>query len=190
MKKSEKRPRCSWVPLDKPDYVAYHDQEWGRPVHDDRLLFEMLILEGAQAGLSWYTILQRRAGYQRAFHNFDPSQVARMTDASLERVLLKSDVIKNRLKVFSVRANARAFLSIQKEFGSFAAYLWTYVDDQPVVNRPQSAADTKTTTALAATISKELKKRGMNFVGPTIIYAYLQAVGVVNDHQRDCYLCP
>ena len=181
------KPRCSWAPTDKPLLVAYHDHEWGRPEHDDRKLFEMLILEGAQAGLSWLTILQRRDAYRTAFHNFDPAKVAKMTGVALERVLTKSGVIRNRRKVYAARTNARVFLAIQKEFGSFDRYLWQYVDGKPLINHPRSPKTIPASTSLSATISKDLKRRGMSFVGPTIVYAYLQAVGVVNDHVRDCY---
>jgi DNA-3-methyladenine glycosylase I len=179
--------RCAWVPADKPDYVAYHDNEWGVPVHDDRHLFEMLILEGAQAGLSWYTILQRREGYRAAFRNFEPEKVARMTDAQLERVLEKGNVIRNRLKVFSARQNARVLLSIEKEFGSFDAYVWRFVGGKPLVRRPKTMRDIPTRTPESDALSKDLKKRGMSFVGSTIIYAYMQAVGLVNDHTADCF---
>ena len=179
--------RCAWVPLDKPDYVAYHDDEWGNPVHDDRHLFEMLILEGAQAGLSWYTILQRRDGYRAAFKNFDPAKVARMTDAQLERVLVTGNVIRNRLKVFSARTNARAFLAIQKEFGSFDAYVWRFVGNSPLRRRPRTSKDIPVRTAESDALSKDLKKRGMSFVGSTIIYAYMQATGLVDDHIASCF---
>ena len=135
------KTRCPWVPANKPDYADYHDTEWGRPVHDDQKLFEMLILEGAQAGLSWYTILQRREGYRKAFKNFDPKKVARMTDAQLEALLKDEAIIRNRLKVFSTRKNAQVFLAIQKEFGSFDAYLWRFVGGKPKVNRPKSMKD-------------------------------------------------
>ena len=184
------QPRCSWVPLDKPDYVAYHDTQWGRPVHDDRELFEMLILEGAQAGLSWYTILQRRDAYRQAFHNFNVVKVAHMTDTDLEHVLTESGVIRNQRKVRATRTNAKIFLAIQKECGSFNHYLWSFVDNQPVITRPVSAQHVPASTALSRQISNDLKTRGMSFVGPTIIYAYLQAVGVVNDHEQQCFLCP
>jgi DNA-3-methyladenine glycosylase I len=179
--------RCSWCPSDKPDYVAYHDTEWGVPMHDDRQLFEMLILEGAQAGLSWYTILKRREGYRNAFKQFDISTCAKLTDAELETILTTGDVIRNRLKVFSVRKNALAFLAIQKEFGSFDAYLWRFVGDAPKINRPKNMV---ATTTESDALSKDLKKRGMSFVGSTIIYAYMQAVGLVNDHMADCFLAP
>jgi len=179
--------RCGWVPLDKPDYVAYHDDEWGVPVHDDRHFFEMLILEGAQAGLSWYTILRRRDGYRAAFRNFDPARVARMTDKQLERILANGDVIRNRLKVFSTRANARVFLAIQKEFGSFDAYVWRFVGGEPMRRRPKTSKDIPVRTAESDALSKDLKKRGMSFVGSTIIYAYMQATGLVDDHIAGCF---
>jgi DNA-3-methyladenine glycosylase I len=181
------RKRCGWVPADKPDYVAYHDNEWGVPVHDDRHLFEMLILEGAQAGLSWYTILRRRDGYRSAFKNFELAKVARMTDAQLERVLETGDVIRNRLKVFSTRQNARVALAIQKEFGSLDAYLWRFVGGEPLVRRPKTMRDVPARSPESDALSKDLKKRGMSFVGSTIIYAFMQAVGLVNDHTADCF---
>src|SRR6185312_6943352 len=168
--------RCRWVPADKPDYIAYHDDEWGVPVHDDRLLFEMLILEGAQAGLSWYTILKRRDGYRAAFKNFEPEKVARMADKQLETVLTKGDVIRNRQKIFSTRTNARVFRDIQKEFGSFDAYVWRFVDGKPIVRRSKSSKDHLVTSPESDALSKDLKKRGMSFVGSTIMYAYMQAV--------------
>ncbi|RUQ85318.1 DNA-3-methyladenine glycosylase I [Legionella septentrionalis] len=185
------RKRCDWVPLDKPDYVCYHDTEWGVPVHDDKRLFEMLILEGAQAGLSWYTILKRRAGYRAAFKDFDVVKVSEMSDAELESILNNADIIRNRLKVFSARKNARIFHSMQQEFGSFSAYLWAFVDGKPLINRYVSLQDVPTRTSISDAISKDLKKRGMSFVGSTIIYAYMQAVGMVDDHQTGCFkACP
>lgn len=182
------KQRCAWLPEGKPDYTAYHDNEWGVPVHDDRLLFEMLILEGAQAGLSWYTILKRREGYRKAFKNFDVSKCARLTDAELENILTTGDIIRNRLKVFSVRKNAVAFMAIQKEFGSFDAYIWKFVGGSPQINRPHGMKDIAAKTPISDAISKDLKKRGMSFVGSTIIYAYMQAVGLVNDHMTGCFL--
>ena len=179
------RKRCRWVPVDDPDYMRYHDKEWGRPVHDDRLLFEMLILEGAQAGLSWSTILHKRASYQRAFANFDPRKVARF-DAAKKAALMKDPgIVRNRLKIDSTVTNARAYLEVQREFGSFDRYLWAFVDGKPVIN---GSGATPTRTELSDRISKDLKKRGFRFVGTTILYAYLQAVGVVNDHSGDCFL--
>lgn len=185
---AKSKPRCGWCPADKPDYIAYHDSEWGVPVHDDQMLFEMLILEGAQAGLSWYTILKRREGYRKAFKNFDPAKCARLTDSDLEKILATGDIIRNRLKVFSVRKNAIAFLAIQKEFGSFDSYLWRFVGGKPKQNRPKTLKDIPAKTPESNALSKDLKKRGMSFVGSTIIYAYMQAVGLVNDHTRECYL--
>lgn len=182
--------RCAWLPADRPDYVRYHDEEWGVPVHDDQKLFEMLILEGAQAGLSWYTILKRRDGYRQAFHQFDVTKCAAMTDAELEHALATGNIIRNRLKVFSVRKNALAFLAIQKEFGTFDAYIWRFVGGVTRINRPTSLKEVPAQTAESDAISKDLKKRGMSFVGSTIIYAYMQAVGLVNDHMSSCFLAP
>jgi DNA-3-methyladenine glycosylase I len=180
--------RCRWVPMGDPDYVRYHDKEWGRPVHDDRLLFEMLILEGAQAGLSWSTILQKRANYQRVFAQFDPKKVARF-DAARKATLLKDPgIVRNRLKIDSTITNAQAFLEVQREFGSFDAYLWAFVKRRPLINGPTGASGVPARTELSDQISKDLKKRGFRFVGTTILYAYMQAVGVVNDHSRDCFL--
>jgi DNA-3-methyladenine glycosylase I len=181
------KPRCAWVPEDKPDYVLYHDTEWGVPVHDDRQFFEMLILEGAQAGLSWYTILKRRNGYRKAFKNFDPIKVAKMTDADLKKALTNAEIIRNRLKVYATRKNAQVVLAIQKEFGSFDAYLWPFVGGKPQVNRPRTLKDLRASSPESDALSKDLKKRGMSFVGSSIMYAYMQAVGLVNDHMRGCY---
>lgn len=182
------KKRCRWVPLDDPDYVQYHDKEWGRPVHDDRLLFEMLILEGAQAGLSWSTILHKRANYQRVFAQFDPKKVARFDAARKAKLLLDPGIVRNRLKIDSTVTNAQAFLEVQREFGSFDQYLWSFVNGRPVINAPTAGSGVPARTELSDRISKDLKKRGFRFVGTTILYAYLQAVGVVNDHSRDCFL--
>lgn len=181
--------RCRWAANAGPDLEKYHDEEWGVPVYDDRRLFEMLVLEGAQAGLSWVTILHRRAGYRKAFHNFDVPRVAAMGDEELQARLQDATIIRNRQKIFSARHNARIFLEIQREFGSFAGFLWGYVNDRPIVRRPESLADIPVTTEISDRIAKELKKRGMSFVGSTIIYAYMQSVGLVNDHTVDCYRC-
>lgn len=176
---------CPWC-LATPEYRAYHDHEWGRPQHDDRILFEFLILEGAQAGLSWRTILEKREGYRRLFAGFDPVQVAAFSDADLERCLLDPGIVRNRLKVWSARTNARAFLAVQREFGSFARYLWGFVDGRPLINRPRSPREVPARTELSDRISKDLLRRGFKFVGTTIVYAYLQAMGLVNDHLVDC----
>lgn len=182
------RKRCHWVPLDDPDYVRYHDKEWGRPVHEDGLLFEMLILEGAQAGLSWSTILHKRAGYRAAFAGFDAKKVARFDAARRAKLLQNPGIVRNRLKIDATVTNAQAFLDVQRELGSFDRYLWSFVDGQPVLRGPQPRAGVTTRTELSDRISKDLKKRGFRFVGTTIIYAYLQAIGVVNDHAPDCFL--
>ena len=176
---------------DKPNqilYADYHDNEWGRPVFDDRMLFELLILEGAQAGLSWYTILQRRSDYKKAFSNFDPHRVAVLTDCELEELCANSNIIRHRLKIFSVRANARVFLIIQQEYGSFAKYVWNFVNNTPITNVWKSVYEIPSGTDQSTKLSKELKKRGMTFVGPKIMYAYMQAIGMVNDHLIHCWL--
>jgi DNA-3-methyladenine glycosylase I len=183
------RTRCHWASDADPEYVRYHDEEWGCPVHDDRRLFEMLTLEGAQAGLSWSTILRKRAGYRRAFAGFDPRRVARF-DASRRTALLHDPrIVRNRLKIDSAVSNAAAFLSVQREFGSFDHYLWSFVGGRPIVNRP-AAGKVASRNLLSDLISRDLKRRGFRFVGTTIIYAFLQAVGVVNDHSRRCFRCP
>ena len=179
--------RCFWVSLDKPYYVEYHDTEWGVPVRDDHRHFEMLILEGAQAGLSWETILRKREHYRRAFAGFDPAKVARFTTARIEKLLLDPGLVRNRLKIHSAVKNARAFLGIQKEFGSFDAYVWRFVENQPIDRRRKSRADVPAKTEESDALSKDLKKRGFNFVGSTIVYSYMQAVGLVNDHTTDCF---
>jgi len=169
-----------------PLYAQYHDEEWGVAVHNDQKLFEMLILEGAQAGLSWITVLKRRENYRKLFHNFDPQKVAAMSDDELEDILQDPGVIRNRLKIFSVRTNARIFIKIQEEFGSFDSYLWSKTPD-PLVGKWKNKEEVPTSSLLSDAISKDLKKRGMSFVGSTIIYAYMQAVGVVNDHLLTCH---
>ena len=185
--KPVKKSRCGWVGEGKPDYEHYHDTEWGAPVHDDRKHFEFLILEGAQAGLSWYTILKRREGYRKAFKDFDPQKVADMADSELEALLSNPEIIRNRLKIFAARKNAIAFLAIQKEFGSFDNYVWRFVGGKPIINRPETLKDIPVTSPESDALSKDLKKRGMGFVGSTIIYAHMQATGLVNDHVADCF---
>ena len=181
------KKRCHWVGKGKDFYDEYHDKEWGVPVHDDRKHFEFLILEGAQAGLSWETILKRRDGYRKAFKNFDPVKVARMTDAELEKLMKNTDIIRNRLKIFAARKNARVFLEIQKEFKSFDKYVWQFVNGKPLVNKCQKPSDLRATSKESDALSKDLKKRGMTFVGSTIIYAHMQATGLINDHLVDCF---
>lgn len=180
---NKQKTRCHWVGTDKPFYEEYHDNEWGVPVHDDRLHFEMLILEGAQAGLSWITILKRRDGYRKAFKNFDPKKVAKMTDAELEALMQNEGIIRNRLKIYGARKNAIAFLAIQKEFGSYDDYVWRFVGGKPI----QRGLAIPTRTDESDALAKDLKKRGMTFVGTTIMYAYMQAIGMVNDHSPDCF---
>jgi DNA-3-methyladenine glycosylase I len=186
MKNSHSIIRCGWV-NDTELYRAYHDQEWGVPVHDDRKHFEMLILEGAQAGLSWETVLKKREGYRQAFKGFDPEKVASMSDAELKKQLKNPDIIRNRLKVFSARKNAHVFLEIQKEFGSFDSYVWRFVGGKPLDGKRQTLEDVPATTIESDRLSKDLKKRGMSFVGSTIIYAHMQATGLVNDHPVSCF---
>ena len=178
--------RCDWC-LGDETYQAYHDEEWGVPVKEDRKLFEFLILEGAQAGLSWITILKRRPGYRKAFAEFDPNKVARFTEAKMEKLLQDPGIIRNRLKVKSAVSNARAFLKVQEEFGSFSEYQWRFVDGKPLQNRWKSHQELPARTAISDAFSKDLKARGFNFVGSTIIYAHMQAVGMVNDHVVGCF---
>lgn len=184
--KDQGRRRCFGDGPGHELYAAYHDEEWGVPKHDDTELFEMLVLEGAQAGLSWETVLNKRQGYRRAFHGFDPVRVAAMTDAELEALLGDPGIIRNRLKVFSARKNARVFLDIRREFGSFDAYVWAYVDGKPVINAWQGNGDVPASTPVSEALSRDLKKRGMSFVGSTIMYAFMQSVGMVNDHPVWC----
>ncbi|ESQ77953.1 DNA-3-methyladenine glycosylase I [Asticcacaulis sp. YBE204] len=184
---SDGKIRCGWVNESKPHYVHYHDHEWGVPLHGDQKLFEMLILEGAQAGLSWETILKRRDNYRAAFKDFDIAACAAFTDEELEARMSDEGIIRNRLKIWSVRKNALAFIAIQTEFGSFDAYLWRFVDGAPKLNRPQTLKDVPASTPESDALSKDLKKRGMSFVGSTILYAYMQAVGLVDDHVATCF---
>jgi len=178
--------RCAWVGSD-PLYVAYHDEEWGVPVHDDRTLFEFLILEGAQAGLSWSTILKKRENYRAAFDNFDPAKVAAYGDNKAAALLADPGIVRNRLKVNAAIRNARAFLDVQAEFGSFDAYIWRFVDGRPRQNAWRSLSEIPAETDQARAMSKDLQRRGFTFVGPTICYAFMQAVGLVNDHTVDCF---
>jgi DNA-3-methyladenine glycosylase I len=178
--------RCAWVGND-PLYLAYHDQEWAVPVHDDRLLFEFLVLEGAQAGLSWLTILRRRENYRRAFAGFDPEVVAGFGEQQVERLLADPSIVRNRLKIQSAVTNARALLRVQEECGSFDAYVWAFVDGVPITNSWRTLAEIPAQTPESERMSKDLKRRGFSFVGPTICYAHMQATGMVNDHTVDCF---
>lgn len=181
-----KSKRCPWCE-EEPLYVAYHDNEWGVPVHDDQILFEYLILEGMQAGLSWLTILRKREGFRKAFANFDPEKVAQCSDEKLEKLFDRPDILRNKAKIKATRTNARAFLSVQKEFGSFAKYIWSFVEGKPIQNHRKEMSDVPASTPISIKMAKDLKKRGFLFVGPVICYAFMQAVGMVNDHLTSCF---
>ncbi len=178
--------RCTWCGSD-PQYVVYHDQDWGVPVYDDSLLFEMLILEGAQAGLSWLTILKKRDNYRKAFHAFDVARIARYDQHEIDRLMQDTGIVRNRLKIESTIKNARGFLQIREEFSSFADYLWQYVDGKPIINSWADISAIPAHTPLSDQLSKDLKKRSFNFVGSTICYAFMQSIGMVNDHTTDCF---
>jgi DNA-3-methyladenine glycosylase I len=182
------RRRCGWAEGGDPLYAKYHDEEWGRPSRDDRHLFEMLVLEGAQAGLSWITILRKRENYRRAFDGFDARKIAAYDGRRVQKLLRDPGIVRNRLKIEAAVQNARAFLAIQKEFGSFARFLWEFVDDTPIVNRPSELAHVPARTEVSDAMSNALKKRGFKFVGSTICYAFMQATGMVNDHVAGCFL--
>jgi DNA-3-methyladenine glycosylase I len=179
--------RCDWVPKDNELYQKYHDTEWGKPCHDDKKLFELIILEGAQAGLSWSTVLKKRENYRIAFDNFDVKKIASYKEEEIEELLNNEGIIRNKLKINSAIRNAKIFIEIKKEFGSFDKYIWNFVNNKPIKNNFKSYTEMPTSTNLSDKISKDLKSRGMNFVGSTIIYAYMQAIGMVNDHEVDCF---
>ncbi|HKT22535.1 MAG TPA: DNA-3-methyladenine glycosylase I, partial [Nitrososphaerales archaeon] len=178
---------CGWSSLDEPLYRDYHDKEWGVPVHDDRTLFEFLVLEGAQAGLSWWTILRKRENFRKAFDNFDPRKVARFDGRKVRRLLNDPGIVRNRLKVASAIQNAKSFMEVQREFGSFDSYVWKFMDGKPMINRWRTLKEIPATTIEAQVMSKDLVKRGFRFVGPTICYAHMQATGMVNDHVTSCF---
>jgi len=179
--------RCPWVDLTKPDYVEYHDKEWGVPVYDDRLLFEFLSLESAQAGLSWYTVLKKRENYRIAFENFDPQKVAKFDKVKIEKLLQNQGIIRNRLKIESTINNAHRFLEVQADYGSFAKYIWGFVGGKPRINNIRKLSDYPATSKESDVLSKDLKTRGFKFMGSTICYAHMQATGMVNDHSLDCF---
>jgi DNA-3-methyladenine glycosylase I len=183
--KEHTMPRCPWCGED-PLYVAYHDTEWGVPQHDDLKLFEFLILEGAQAGLSWHTILRKRENYRRAFAGFDPQRIVRFDDGDVARLMADAGIVRNRLKIAAAIANAKAFLAVQEQFGSFDAYQWRFVDGRPIRNAWRALTDVPASTPVSDAMSRDLKARGFKFVGSTICYAHMQAVGLVNDHLIDC----
>ncbi|HAM81562.1 DNA-3-methyladenine glycosylase I [Ornithinibacillus bavariensis] len=180
--------RCAWVPEEDSLYRDYHDKEWGRPVHEDQKLFEMLILEGAQAGLSWITILKRRENYRKAFDGFDPNIIQHYDEKKIKTLMMNEGIIRNKRKIESVITNAKAFLDIQRKFGSFEHYIWQFVGGKPIINHWKSANEVPAQTEESQKMSKDLKKRGFSFVGPTICYAFMQATGMVNDHTVDCFL--
>ncbi len=182
----DKKQRCAWVTQEQI-YINYHDNEWGEAVHNERTLFEFLILEGFQAGLSWITILKKREHFRLAFDNFDYTLIAQYDSEKHKELLQNSNIIRNKLKIAAAISNAKAFLEIQREFGSFDSYIWSFVNGKTIVNKYNSMADVPTKTELSDTISKDLKKRGFKFVGSTIIYAFMQAIGMVNDHTKNCY---
>jgi DNA-3-methyladenine glycosylase I len=184
---NEKIKRCAWVSVDDPLMLQYHDREWGVPVHDDRTHFEFLVLEGAQAGLSWAIVLKKREGYRQAFHGFDPQKVARFSARQIEKLVLNPEIIRNRMKIGAAVRNARAFLRIQEEFESFDSYCWRFVDGKPKVNRWKTMRQIPATSLESDAFSKDLKHRGFSFVGSTVVYAHMQAVGMVNDHLVDCF---
>jgi len=187
MPKSKNLLRCPWVDPEKPDYVAYHDEEWGVPVRDDRRIFEFLTLEAAQAGLSWYTVLRKRENYRKAFAGFDPVKVARFTPAKIEKMLTDPGLIRNRAKIEAAVHNARLFLKVQKEFGTFSDYIWGFVGGSPKVNKLKDRSDFVATSPESDALSADLRKRGFKFVGSTIVYAHMQATGMVNDHIVGCF---
>ena len=180
------KKRCEWLTNDEI-YLEYHDKEWGVPLYDDHTLFEMLILEGAQAGLSWITILKRRQGYRKAYDNFDPEKMAKWTDEKIQKLLNNPEIIRNKLKVAAAKQNAQAYLRIVEEYGNFKDFIWSFVENKPIINSWKSISEIPAMTKESETMSKELKKRGFKFVGPTICYAYMQSVGMVNDHITTCY---
>ncbi len=179
--------RCFWCQNTFDEYVRYHDEEWGVPIHDDRTFFEFLILEGAQAGLSWSTILKKRAGYKKAFSNFDVATVANYTPAAVEELAHDVSIVRNRLKIQSAIINAQRFMEVQEEFGDFDSYIWRFVEGNPILNHWKTMEEVPVTTAESDALSKDLKKKGFKFVGSTIIYAFMQAIGMVNDHTTDCF---
>jgi DNA-3-methyladenine glycosylase I len=186
-KMSDGVSRCPWVDMSKPDYVSYHDREWGVPVYDDRLIFEFLTLESAQAGLSWYTVLKKRENYRTAFENFEPEKIILFDRTKVEALLQNPGIIRNRLKIESTINNAHRFLEVQGEFGSFAKYIWGFVEGKPIINNIRKLSDYAATSKESDALSKDLKKRGFKFMGSTVCYAHMQATGIVNDHCLDCF---
>lgn len=183
----DRKCRCPWLDNTKPDYVAYHDNEWGVPVHDDKVMFEFLILESAQAGLSWYTILKKRDGYRRLFANFEVTEVAKFSAKDVERLMQDASIVRNRLKIEAAINNAKRFIEIQDEYGSFTKFIWAYVDNTPIVNSIDKIEDYVATSPISDALAKDLKKRGFKFLGSTTLYSHLQATGLINDHLNNCF---
>lgn len=181
------KKRCPWAEGHGEPYIKYHDEEWGVPVYNDRKLFEFVVLESAQAGLSWSTILKRRTGYKKAFSNFDYKKVAEYTQRNVERLMSDTSIIRNRLKILATISNAQAFIEIRKEFGTFSNYMWSWVEEKPIQNKWKKQSEVPAVTRLAEALSKDMKKRGFKFFGPTICYAHMQAIGLVNDHVKECF---
>lgn len=184
---SSSQCRCPWLDTNKEDYVAYHDNEWGVPIYDDKTMYEFLVLESAQAGLSWYTILKKREGYRKAFANFNVEHVAKFTDDDVERLMQDASIVRNRLKISAAINNANRFMEIQNEYGTFTKYVWDFVDNKVVVNSIDSAEDYVATSPISDVLAKDLKKRGFKFLGSTTLYSHLQATGLINDHANDCF---
>ena len=184
---SKNKCRCPWLDESKADYVDYHDNEWGVPVYDDKLMFESLILESAQAGLSWYTILKKREGYRKLFADFDVTKVAKFTGNDVERLMLDASIVRNRLKIEAAINNAKRFIEIQNEYGSFCKYIWSYVDNKSIVNNIKSSEDYVSTSPISDQLAKDMKKRGFKFLGSTTLYSHLQATGLINDHLNGCF---
>jgi DNA-3-methyladenine glycosylase I len=187
MAKNDKLSRCPWVDLSKPDYVTYHDKEWGVPVHNDQVMFEFLLLEGAQAGLNWYTVLQKRENYRRAFDHFNPNKIAKYGERQFKVLLENSGIIRNRLKIHAAINNAQRFLELQKESGSFDAYIWSFVKGKPIVHNIKRLSDYTATSPESDALSRDLRQRGFKFIGSTICYAHMQATGLINDHSVNCF---
>ncbi|TWX52193.1 DNA-3-methyladenine glycosylase I [Colwellia hornerae] len=179
--------RCSWLDTSKPDYVKYHDEEWGVPVHDDKVMFESLVLESAQAGLSWYTILKKREGYRKLFLDFNVNKVATFTDDDIERLMQDASIVRNRLKIVAAINNAKRFIEIQNEYGSFCQFIWSYVDHKTQVNNIEDAENSVATSSISDQLAKDMKKRGFKFLGSTTLYSHLQATGLINDHSNSCF---
>ncbi len=183
----DKKCRCPWLDCSKPDYVRYHDEEWGVPVYDDKIMFEFLVLESAQAGLSWYTILKKRGGYRKLFANFDVNEVAKFTAADVDRLMLEPSIVRNKMKIEAAINNAKRFIEVQQEYGSFCQFIWAYVNNRPIVNNITTSDNYVATSPISDQLAKDMKKRGFKFLGSTTLYSHLQATGLINDHLNTCF---